>query len=765
MLLRSKLKQVFEEIGHRLKHPNRFCHYLLSYMLIVVVLLLMISSVVYGSFIAVIEKEAERSTINQLQQIKEMMDTRMREMDRIALQITLNPLLSAFMVSQDGYGMYSAVNELKKYRSSNEFLQDVALYYMGSDADLLYASSGTYKARNYVKASDHALRKRGMSRDIDGNGRLVYVYPLPESYGVILFQIKEQELGNMIRNALGGYRGFIYILDDQGRLVMGLSDSDAGEKAGSVFELVKHRSDAAADAIVLDGRPHFVLPITSDLTGWSYIAVLDQEQILSKVNETRGLFGVTAAAVLVIGMMMAVMFSIRNYRPIRKLAKVVHAKGTAHPLSKRGDELDVITEAFDLIAKENESLSAKLKSQAGLLKERYILALLDGKLTGQTSVEALRFASGLKLDKPYFAVLLFLIDDYDAFTRSYSPPMQNVLKYSFVKMLEDLAENIGHGFGVEYLQQRGVALLLNMDAPEQDLTKRLIAMAEKAVELFKQFYRLTVTVGIGGVQHEIALVHKSFAQADYALRHKLVKGAGKVISYHEVKQTKENMIWYPLDLEKQLVQAMKQGNAADAEILIRQMMKTIASQPISIEQVEYICFDMINTVIKTSVEMNIPLMDADETVERMFSARFETFSELAQLMIDYCAQICHYLERLRESRNRDLLERLKNYVLEHYADPTISLETIADEFGFSASYVTRYFKHQTGQSLKHFIDEIRMEKAKELLIHSDKTLGEIVQTVGYVDPTNFIRKFKKIEGLTPIQYRTMLQSHSLSFSK
>lgn len=762
--MRSLMKSWFEEIGHWLKHSNRFYHYLFSYILIVVVLLFIISSVVYGSFISVIQKEAERSTTIQLQQIKELVDTRVREMDLTALQITLNPTLTPFMISQDGYGMYSAVGELQKYRSSNGFIQDVAIYYEGSDPQLLYASSGTYELQNYVTSADISSLNQGMSKHLDDRGRLFYVHPLPEKYGVILFMIKEQELREMIRSSLNEYNGFIFILDKKGMPVVNVSNLGSEVKTAEVFEAVKQvNQEAAIDTVSVEGKPYSVMPIASEITGWSYIAVLDQEQLLGKVNETRTLFNFTVAAVLLIGLVMAVVFSIRNYRPIRRLASIVNEGRILETTSKR-DELKVISEAFGEIAKENESLSVKLKSQSGLLKERYILALLDGKLDGHRIPDTLGFAT-LRFDKPHYAVLLLLIDDFEAFTRHHPSSMQDIIKYSLVKMLEDLADEVGRGYGVEFLQRRGVALVLNMEAGHEEPLKPLISLAEKAASLSRQYYNLTVTVGVGGVHDDIAMIHKSFAQADYALRHKLVKGAGKVIAYHEIKQSKENTIWYPLDMEKQLVIAIKQGNSEEVESLLRNMMGSIAAKPLSIEQVEYICFDMINTVIKTTVEMNIPLDDADLTVEQMFASRFETFSELERLMIDYCQQICKYIESQKESKNRDLLEQLRIYVLEHYTDPSIGLESIADEFGFSASYLTRYFKNQTGQSLKHYIDQIRMEKAKELLIHSDMTLGDIVQRVGYVDSTNFIRKFKKLEGITPIQYRTIVQTGPLPISK
>lgn len=762
--MRSWMKSWCKEVGHGLKHSKRFYHYLFSYVLIVVVLLFIISSVVYGSFISVIQNAAEQSTTTQLRQIKEIVDTRVKEMDLTALQITLNPALTPFMISQDGYGMYSAVNELRKYRSSNGFIQDVAIYYERNEQQLLYASSGTYKLQNYLTSDDISPITKGINKRLDDKGRLLYVHPLPEKYGLILFVIKEQELRKMIRSSLNGYSGFIYILDDQDSPVMSVSNHDSENKMAAVFEAVEQASqEAMNDTVTVDGKPYSVLPIQSETTGWSYIAVIDQGQLLSKVNETRTIFNFAVTAVLLIGIIMAIVFSIRNYRPIRKLAIIVNERGIFKTPSDR-DELKIISEAFGEIAKENESLSLELKSQAALLKERYILALLDGKLDGHLIPETLGHAS-LQFDKPYYAVLLFRIDDIQAFTLTHTSSMQDVIRYSLVKMLEDLADEVGHGYGVEFLQGRGVALVLNMRAGREDLLKPLVSLAEKATSLFRQYYSLTVTVGVGGVHDDIAMIHKSFAQADYALRHKLVKGAGKVIAYHEIKQSKENTIWYPLEMEKQLVMAIKQGNGEEAESVLCHMMSSVAAQPISIEQVEYICFDMINTVIKTSVEMNIPLDNADLTVEQMFASRFETFSELERLMIDYCQQICNYVASQKDSKNRGLLEQLRVFVHEHYTDPSIGLESIADEFGFSASYLTRYFKNQTGQSLKHYIDQVRMEKAKDLLIHSDKTLGDIVQEVGYVDPTNFIRKFKKLEGVTPIQYRTIVQSGPLPVSK
>lgn len=55
----------------------------------------------------------------------------------------------------------------------------------------------------------------------------------------------------------------------------------------------------------------------------------------------------------------------------------------------------------------------------------------------------------------------------------------------------------------------------------------------------------------------------------------------------------------------------------------------------------------------------------------------------------------------------------------------------------------------------------RLEQGESL----EKAIEREMLEFGFVDPTNFIRKFKKLEGVTPIQYRTLVQTGPLSFSK
>jgi two-component system response regulator YesN len=76
----------------------------------------------------------------------------------------------------------------------------------------------------------------------------------------------------------------------------------------------------------------------------------------------------------------------------------------------------------------------------------------------------------------------------------------------------------------------------------------------------------------------------------------------------------------------------------------------------------------------------------------------------------------------------------------------------------NSAYLGQIFKKRYGVSFGDYLHQYRMEKAKELLKHSDFKIYEISEKLGYKCPDNFIEKFEKINGLTPLQYRKNIKT-------
>ena len=95
---------------------------------------------------------------------------------------------------------------------------------------------------------------------------------------------------------------------------------------------------------------------------------------------------------------------------------------------------------------------------------------------------------------------------------------------------------------------------------------------------------------------------------------------------------------------------------------------------------------------------------------------------------------------------------ITRYLQEHLSED-ISLSVLAEEFHLSAQYISQLFKSEIGVNFLAYLTNIRMERAKKLLLSTALSIGEISEQLGFGDYRVFTKVFKKSEGVTPSQYR------------
>lgn len=102
----------------------------------------------------------------------------------------------------------------------------------------------------------------------------------------------------------------------------------------------------------------------------------------------------------------------------------------------------------------------------------------------------------------------------------------------------------------------------------------------------------------------------------------------------------------------------------------------------------------------------------------------------------------------------DLVSQAVYYMEEHYQE-TVTLEELADTLECTTRQLLRLFKNQMDTSPIEYLIGLRLGKAKELLVYTDKTLKEISESVGYTDSYYFSRIFKKQEGVSPTRFKEL----------
>ncbi|MGG0823554.1 response regulator [Paenibacillus turicensis] len=99
-----------------------------------------------------------------------------------------------------------------------------------------------------------------------------------------------------------------------------------------------------------------------------------------------------------------------------------------------------------------------------------------------------------------------------------------------------------------------------------------------------------------------------------------------------------------------------------------------------------------------------------------------------------------------------LLHQIYDYVQQNYAND-ISLTEMANHLHMNYSYLSSYFKQRTGENLTTYINRIRVEQAKKLLLDLNLSVSEVSAMTGFSEHNYFSKVFKKLTGFTPLEFR------------
>lgn len=111
-----------------------------------------------------------------------------------------------------------------------------------------------------------------------------------------------------------------------------------------------------------------------------------------------------------------------------------------------------------------------------------------------------------------------------------------------------------------------------------------------------------------------------------------------------------------------------------------------------------------------------------------------------------------FSEALKKQRNPYIMAA-QDYIKQHYANPELSLEEIAESLKIAPNYLSTIFSKNLGKRLFEYINEYRLEKSIDLLLNTEESINDISVESGFGSSRNYIRIFKKYKGLPPGAYR------------
>lgn len=160
-------------------------------------------------------------------------------------------------------------------------------------------------------------------------------------------------------------------------------------------------------------------------------------------------------------------------------------------------------------------------------------------------------------------------------------------------------------------------------------------------------------------------------------------------------------------------------------------------------------FNVTNTLSKLKFD-TVPLEKRKYDYFRQIDQA--VYASDAIQLIEEFIQEAEGITRETDTSTNPGFHRLLNYIQEHYAEP-ITLTEVAKKFHFNASYLSSYFSANNSEGFSEYVNKVRVQKAKEMLVATEESISEISDRVGYSDQSYFTKVFKKMTGVSPSQYR------------
>lgn len=148
---------------------------------------------------------------------------------------------------------------------------------------------------------------------------------------------------------------------------------------------------------------------------------------------------------------------------------------------------------------------------------------------------------------------------------------------------------------------------------------------------------------------------------------------------------------------------------------------------------------------------------ADEKEQKYFETIFseltdETNRDIFPLYVDCLTAKIGRKITVEKNNSLSVSQTAILYIQENFRTP-ITLKTAAEHIGITPTYLSETFRKQTGTGFKEYLNTLRFDYARKLLLHSDMTVIEICNESGFEDYANFIRRFKEKFKVSPAQYR------------
>lgn len=573
--------------------------------------------------------------------------------------------------------------------------------------------------------------------------------------GLIAVVLSSQQLADLIGNEPGP--GSVFILDEDGRAITHSNPSLLGRDLSSegYIAAILEREDTAG---VFNGtageRKASISFRKSAYNGWTYVSVIPTAAVTRQATAIGRTSILISLSVLAATMLAALVGSRRMYSPVRHIYRSL-LPDTKDPRPKK-DEFIAISDRIQGILSDQSKLQVELAGQQQQLAEFLVRKLMLGEARFQGLPERLQdYGYGYTAKWTLMRVLLVQVDrlDHSRFTEE----DRDLLLFAISNIAQEVIPE-GDRLPPIVIRESVVLLTGTSSQSEEAFKEAVYARAAEVQASVKSYLQLQTSIGISRSCQVWTEVGRGYEEGENALKYRARLGEEVILFIEDVQPASRKEIVYPKQLEDELSEAIKSHDREQAGVLLSRMMNALAG-----EEADHQEYQM--SLVRLLMDLIRLLQDAGISHHLLNAGENSLFEELLAMHSPgdieawFGETIVHpaieLLKQRQETQFTSISEEVKQLIAEAF-DTDLTLEKCSARLNYHPQYIGRVFRQETGISFTDYLAQYRLNVAKRWLKDTDLTITEIAMKLKYNNPANFIRYFRKMEGMTPGQYRAGL---------
>ena len=529
-------------------------------------------------------------------------------------------------------------------------------------------------------------------------------------------------------------------------------------------EYIKHLSKVPLNANVdffkskYDGVNYLVTYSYINSMNISIIKVQELSEVYRSINNLRMSIIIITLVFLVAALLISTGISKKIYKPVGKLVQQVSTSKNQNMESNRWvDEITYLSNIYKTTMEKLDVYSKERYKNRDIMKQYWLKRLLEKSHT----IDAQRVKSIFEEEKisllgeDRFLVCVLKLDNFKFFQTEYnSKKDRELIRFASINISSEV---VGRKYSNEDIDMKEdyIVLIIGIPNHESDFMTEVAGLIKESQEYLKKYFKISLSASLSDCTNDICRITLLYNQALDNLAYKLKLGHSSIITPEHAVHERNNLISFDFKpFETLLMEKIKSHNFYETEAVLKEIFDGIS-------KLEYdrILISLINTasVINNSVD-NLKIAGS-KYLHFDFNAvckdimEKETLADIYDAMVERLRNILEQqVDHFEKSKDNFIVEAVKDFIKNNYQDSSLSLTKISDAMNTSARRLSKVFKDEMDVFIPDYINEVRLNKAAEMLEQTSLNIDEILIRVGIDNKSYFYRIFKKKFGLTPKEY-------------